>query len=140
MNLSLCLALISLIACAESTMHYRAVRGDMFKMPCERWSRVEDLKNGIPAVTQNSRVPFKVEAAHSGNYTCKTRICTLRIQRFPHYLTIYPEKYPPIITHPANNTEEVELGLSYTLTCKVNYPEADPPVVQWFMIDTMAFW
>ncbi|XP_055086077.1 interleukin-18 receptor accessory protein-like isoform X2 [Periophthalmus magnuspinnatus] len=234
MNLiTICLACISLTACKglyqkpSPTMHYKAIRGEVFMMPCKNWSRVEK------EIYNNDFAQFKAEVSHSGNYTCLTSTgwqflhlevvdntlgcwsakesrVTLKIGA-GGYITcpghncsnstntvwykgnmrvselkklkkrglsfiagclllhevmeydnavffcdqelsergdnwtirssvtveaLYIDKYPPRILRPANDiVEEVEPGLSHTLKCVVDFPKADPTVIQWFMKD-----
>ncbi|XP_055010569.1 interleukin-18 receptor accessory protein-like isoform X2 [Boleophthalmus pectinirostris] len=84
----LCLACVSLTVCKDlhqepsPTMHYKTINGEVFMMPCKKWTRIEQE---MSAVTENSFAQFKAEVAHSGNYTCLTRkhhstltLCTLR--------------------------------------------------------------
>lgn len=50
---------------SSTPLHYRAVDGEMFRMPCKTWFRVEGSEKEINHYDQ-----FKAEAKHSGNYTC----------------------------------------------------------------------
>lgn len=62
-NVTLCEDLQS-----STPLHYRAVDGEMFRMPCKTWFRVEGSEKEIHHYDQ-----FKAEAKHSGNYTCLIR-------------------------------------------------------------------
>uniref|UniRef100_A0AAV2LST0 Uncharacterized protein n=1 Tax=Knipowitschia caucasica TaxID=637954 RepID=A0AAV2LST0_KNICA len=52
----------------EQTIHYRAIRGEVFMMPCDSWSRVGDQRKE----NHSSSALFKAEASLSGTYTCLT--------------------------------------------------------------------
>ncbi|XP_072321889.1 interleukin-18 receptor accessory protein-like isoform X2 [Eucyclogobius newberryi] len=106
--------------------------------------RVSELILRGKEVFENGSLFLHEVSKHDNNVFFCDRVVSERgvnwtIRRSVTVKALEPEKYPPRILSPENNTvQKVELGSSNTLRCEVFFPEADPGVVQWFMNDDGA--